>query len=133
MRVIRFVVAQPHPESGIEDGVFRSAYRLRDAPDVEPADRAALAEILKWFGENLDTPARFNRTTSKGFYRRNTRGIAWFKDTATEHLTRMHQMKEVLQRYGVSVTMISQARVGYVVFDDEFQVVAEPFKATQTG
>jgi hypothetical protein len=45
----------------------------------------------------------------------------------------MHQIEAVLQRYGVSVTMISQSRIGYIVFDDECQVVAEPFKETQTG
>jgi hypothetical protein len=29
--------------------------------------------------------------------------------------------------YGRPVSMLSRARVGYVVFQDEFQVVAEPF------
>ena len=83
---IRFVVAQRHPDSGVEDGTFRLAYQLRDSVHVEASDRGILAEHLTWFEKNLETPPRFNRTKSKGFYRRNTRGIAWFKDTATEHL-----------------------------------------------
>jgi hypothetical protein len=58
---------------------------------------------------------------------------AWFKDTATEHLARMHQIKGILERYGHSVVMLSETRVGYVVYDDAYQVVAEPFTDTQTG
>jgi hypothetical protein len=29
--------------------------------------------------------------------------------------------------------MISEARVGYVVYEDAFQVIAEPFSDTRTG
>lgn len=92
-----------------------------------------LLENLAWFEKNLNTPTRFNRTKSKGFYRRTTRGITWFKDSATDHLARMHQIKGVLERYGHSVMMLAETRVGYVIYDDAFQVVAEPFSDTQTG
>ena len=92
----------------------RSVWRtsLKTLPLVKAADRNQLAETLAWFEKNLETPTRFNRTKSKGFYRRKTRGIAWFKDTATEHLARMHQIKGVLENYGHSVVMLSEARVG---------------------
>ena len=130
---IRFVLARRHPDSGVEDGTFSLAYELKDSLHVEAADRNQLAETLAWFEKNLETPTRFNRTKSKGFYRRKTRGIAWFKDTATEHLARMHQIKGVLENYGHSVVMLSEARVGYVTYEDTVQVVAEPFSDTQTG
>jgi hypothetical protein len=133
MHFIRFVLARRHPDSGVEDGTFGLAYKLRNTPEVEAEDRAALIENLAWFEKNLETPERFNRTRSKGFYRRKTRGIAWFKDTAREHLARMHQLKRILERYGHSVVMLSETRVGYVVCDDAYQVVAEPFSDTQTG
>jgi len=133
MRFIRFVVARRHPDSGVEDGTFGLAYELRESPHVEPADRNVLAENLRWFEKNLRTPTRFNRTKSKGFYRRKTRGIAWFKDSATEHLTRMHQIKTVLEQYGHPVVMLSEGRVGYVIYEDAFQVIAEPFSDTQSG
>jgi hypothetical protein len=133
MAFIRFALARRHPDSGVEDGTFGLAYELRDSRDVETADRALLTETLAWFEKNLETPTRFNRTKSKGFYRRKTRGIAWFKDTSTEHLARMHQIKGVLERYGHSVVILTEARVGYVTYEDEVQVVAEPFSDTQTG
>jgi len=133
VRFIRFALARRHPDSGVEDGTFSLAYELRDSPHVEVTDRAVLLENLAWFEKNLNTPTRFNRTKSKGFYRRTTRGITWFKDSATDHLARMHQIKGVLERYGHSVMMLAETRVGYVIYDDAFQVVAEPFSDTQTG
>jgi len=133
VRFIRFVVARRHAESGVEDGAFGLAHELTDSPDVAAADRQLLADILTWFDKNLETPTRFNRTKSKGFYRRTPRGIAWFKDSATEHLARMHQIKNVLEQYGHPVVMLSESRVGYVAYEDAFQVIAEPFSATQTG
>ena len=45
----------------------------------------------------------------------------------------MHQIKGVLENYGHSVVMLSEARVGYVTYEDAAQVVAEPFSDTQTG
>ena len=74
----------------------------------------------------------FNRTKSAGFYHRKTRGVSWFKHTAAEHLTRMHRIATLLEQYGHSVAMVSESRVGYVVYEDAFQVVAEPFSDTRT-
>jgi hypothetical protein len=133
MHFIRFVLGRRHPDSGVEDGTFSLAYELRDSAHVEAADRSILAEHLAWFEKNLKTPTRFNRTRSKGFYRRRTRGIAWFKDTATEHLERMQQVNAVLERNGHQVKMVVESRVGYMVHEDAFQVIAEPFSDTQTG
>ena len=130
---VRFVLTTRHPESGVEEGLFRAAYRLRDSARVEAEDRRLLTEVLDWFGKNVVTPDRFNRSKSKGFYRRTTRGIAWFRDSATECLSRMHRMRAVLEKYGHPVTMLTETRVGYVVYEDELQVVAEPFSDTQTG
>jgi len=133
MHFIRFVLAQRHPDSGVEDGTFRLAYELRDSTRVDAADRGALAEQLSWFEKNLETPTRFNRSKSKGFYRRKTRGIAWFKDTATDHLARMHRVNAVLERYGYRVSMVVESRVGYRIYEDAVQVMAEPFSDTRTG
>lgn len=133
MAFLRFVVATRDPDSGVDAGVFTVAYALRDRPDVDPAHRASLAEHLSWFDKNLAKPDRFNRSRSKGHYRRDPRGIAWFRDTATECLSRIHGLKRILESYGHSVRLIREDRVGYVVYEDEFQVVAEPFADTRTS
>jgi hypothetical protein len=113
--------------------LFRLAYRLRDAPEVNAHDRQALAEALEWFDKNLRAPDRFNRSTSKGFYRRATRGIAWLRDSATDCASRMHRIKDIFEAHGHQVTMIRETRVGYIVYEDDLQVIAEPFADTQTG
>ena len=43
----------------------------------------------------------------------------------------MHRMAKILGRYGHVVTMITERRIGYVVYEDDRQVVAEPFKDTR--
>ena len=133
MPFLRFIVTGLHPESGVEDGLFGPAYRLRDDSALGEAERQTLAETLAWFEKNQKTPDRFNRTRSKGYYRRNTKGIAWFPDTASECLSRMHVLKRILESHGLAVVVISETHVGYVVYEDEFQVVAEFFADTRTG
>ena len=133
MHFLRFVVTGRHPESSVEDGLFGLAYRLRDEPALDAAERSTLADTLTWFEKNLKPPARFNRTRSKGYYRRNTKGIAWFRDTASECISRMHVLKRVLESHGHAVTVVHETHVGYVVFEDEAQVIAEPFADTRTG
>ena len=113
--------------------MFGPAYRLRDDSALGEAERQTLAETLAWFEKNLKTPERFNRTRSKGHYRRNTKGIAWFRDTASECISLMHVLKRILESHGLAVVVISETHVGYVVYEDEFQVVAEPFADTRTG
>jgi hypothetical protein len=34
----------------------------------------------------------------------------------------------ILQNHGVSVRMLKTDRIGYVVYEDEYQIVAEPFR-----
>lgn len=130
---LRFIVATNHPDTGVADGVFRTAYALRDADEVSTADRSALDEQLEWFSNNLLIPKRFNRSASKGYYRRATKGIAWFRDDAVEYISRMFELKRVLDANGHSVQVVRTSRVGYIVYQDEAQVVAEPFADTRTG
>jgi len=66
MPFLRFIVANLHSESGVEDGLFGPAYGLRDDPTVGEAERKTLSETLAWFEKNLRTPDKFNRTRSQG-------------------------------------------------------------------
>ena len=92
MAYLRFALGISHPDTGLADGVFRTAYALLDADEVSKSDREALTDQLAWFSKNLPVPKRFNRSTSKGFYRRKTKGIAWFHDNALEDIRRMHEI-----------------------------------------
>lgn len=132
MTYLRFIVSRQHPNTGVADGLFSVAYALRDADETPSVDREFLAEQLAWFSENLPVPKRFNRSTSKGYYRRRTRGIAWFRDNALTHISRMHEIKRVLEANGHVVYIVREDRIGYVVYEDAVQVIAEPFADTRT-
>jgi hypothetical protein len=133
MAYLRFVLGINHPDTGLADGVFRTAYALLDGNEVSKNDREALADQLAWFSKNLPVPKRFNRSASKGFYRRKAKGIAWLHDSAREHITRMHEIKRVLEANGHVVHVVWEDRIGYVVYSDHVQVIAEPFADTRTG
>jgi hypothetical protein len=62
-----------NPDSEVEDGIFGAAFALRNAKSTSRNDRDSLVEQLKWFATNLPIPKRFNRSASKGFYRRKTK------------------------------------------------------------
>src|SRR4051812_43137493 len=112
MGYVRFVLGQRHPASGFPDGVFRTAYALvRDSGEISQEDREALNDQLVWFEKHLAVPKRFNKTKSKGYHRRNKRGIAWFRDQAVEHVSRMNEIKRVLEANGHTVHMVREERI----------------------
>ena len=82
MPFVRFILTERHPDSGFEDGLFRAAYARRDDSAVSEEDRRTLNECLEWFEKRVKVPDRSNRSISKGYYRRATWGIAWFRDSA---------------------------------------------------
>lgn len=125
--LLRFVVPNSHPDTGVRDGIFRAAYALRRGSVISVADRKSLEDLLAWFKINLAIPSRFNRSKSKGYYRRRTAGVSWLKPTASEHLAKMGELAKILQNNGYEVSPITTDRPSYVVFEDDHQVVAEPF------
>jgi hypothetical protein len=125
------VLQRSHPNTGVEDGVFSAAYELRDRTHAPIQDRELLESLLSWFKTNLAIPERFSRTKSKGYYRRNTAGVSWLKPSAREHIAKMRALVIILEKNGYLVSQITTTRPGYVVFQDEHQVVAEPFRENQ--
>lgn len=123
---LRFVVADIHEDSGQELGVFHAVRNLLDDGELLVHEEEQHDAIIQWFNEHLEKPTRF--TASKPpFYRRQSKAISWFKDTAHEHLARVRELVVILEHHGVSVRMLKTNRVGYIVYEDEFQIVAEPF------
>jgi hypothetical protein len=81
---------------------------------------------LEWFDANLKEPSKF--TTSKPpYYRKQNRAICWLKDSATQHISQLREIVSILGRHDIHTEMIQTDRPGYVVYEDEFQIVAEPF------
>jgi hypothetical protein len=123
---VRFVVAEIDEDSGKELGVFQAAWNLRDDGKLYPGEDEQLDVIRLSFNDNLEKPRRF--TASKPpYYRKKRKAISWFKDSAHEHIARIWSMIAILRNHGILVRMLTTERVGYVTYEDEFQIVAEPF------
>jgi hypothetical protein len=123
---LRFVVAEIHEATGRELGVFQAVANLRHDGELYAHEEEQHDLIRRWFNNNLEKPTRF--TPSKApFYRKKSKAISWFKDTAHEHLARIRSLVAILENHGVAVRMLRTERVGYVVYEDEYQIVAEPF------
>ena len=45
----------------------------------------------------------------------------------------MHEIKRVLEANGHVVHIVREDRIGYIVYTDDAQVIAEPFADTRTG
>jgi len=123
---LRFVVPEIDEDSDRELGIFHAMRNLRESGALSDHEAAHHDLIREWFNQHLEKPTRF--TTSKPpFYRKKNRAISWFKDTAHEHIARARSLVAILETHDVSVRMMKSDRVGYVVYEDEYQVVAEPF------
>jgi hypothetical protein len=123
---LRFVVTHFHRESGRELGVFHAVRDLRDWGRLASEEEAQHDSIRKWFNENLEKPTRFT-AAKPPYYRKQARALSWFKDSARDHISRVRELVIILEHHGVSVRMLKTDRVGYIVYEDEYQVVAEPF------
>jgi hypothetical protein len=126
---VRFVVKQRDPNSGRRQGLFQAAGNLRDSGTLSARDAADLKNIRDWFNENLRRPTRLAVSPRP---HRKAQAISWFKDTAIQHIAKMREFQQVLERYGLDVDVITAHRLGYILFEDEFQVAAYPFRDTPT-
>ena len=122
---IRFISVETDARSQVAAGIFVAAYRLwygtAALPDYECE---CLRELLRWFDIYLPEPDRFSRSTR---YYQKSRGICWFRSSATEHIRKAWEMAAILERNDMLIRMVKSERVGYVVYEDAYQVVAEPF------
>jgi hypothetical protein len=126
---IRFVTPQIDRASGQRQGLFQAAKTLRETGALNGPDHEHLEYLRSWFNERLETPTRLAVSSRP---HKKAQAISLFKDTATEHIAKMRELQEILERYGIGVQMIRAKRLGYVLYEDEFQVAAYPFNDTPT-
>jgi hypothetical protein len=126
---IRFVVHQSDTDSGRRQGLFQAMAALKEAGELLEHEQDRYCEIYGWFRENLKVPSSFTRS-SKPHAKKVA--LSWFKYTATAHIAKMREMSDILRSDGVAVDVIRSVRPGYLVYEDDFQVAAEPFQETVT-
>ena len=125
MMYLRFVVEEVDEESHELRGVFQAASDLRDDVETRQEDREVLRELLMWFDKYLEAPGRFAKSRKVNA---EAKGISWFKKGADDCIDRVVEMCMVLRKYGVRTRMLKVNRVGYILYEDEDQVCAMPFR-----
>jgi hypothetical protein len=118
---IRFVIGRKDEDSHVEQGIFQAAVQALEWQNITGSDADQLNELRAWFSENLEKPTSFGRDKLR-------LGICWFKTVSTEHISRIWEMVQILERNGTYVKKIRTDKPGYVIYEDEWQLVAEPFR-----
>ena len=126
---IRFVVDVQDGRSGKRKGIFAALGILKRKDDVSNEDYKKYRELAEWFNEHLENPAKFNRSSKP---HAKPKAISWFKDTANEHIAKAREVVSLLEKYGIHVTMLKTNRPGYIVYESDNQIVAEPYNDTVT-
>lgn len=126
---IRFVYDAPVESMQARAGIFRASDILLENEFTPDTVRQEVQSIRHWFNDFLDRPQSFSKSKSKSKWK-DTKGLSWFKPTAKEHIEKTYALKRILEANGVPMTVLRSKRLGYVVYEDEFQIVAEPFSDT---
>jgi hypothetical protein len=52
--------------------------------------------------------------------------------TAADHIAALADLAVCISKCGYATAEVRSERVGYVIYEDEFQLIAEPFRDTPT-
>jgi hypothetical protein len=126
---LRFVIDRTDEDSSRRQGLFQAIADLRNGGRLFNHEEERADELRAWFSRHLEKPESFSRSSRPHAARK---AISWFKDTAREHIAKMYELAAVLEAHNVMVNVIRTMRPGYIVYEDEFQVTAEPFAETDT-
>lgn len=127
---LRFVCNRIDEDSHRRLGVFQAAFDLLKSDQViDAADRADMRAALNWYQDHLDEPERLSRSRK---HNAAPNAISWYRRTAHNHIQRMHQLCIVLNRYGIATEILRTDRPGVIVYEDDQQIAAVPFRDTPT-
>jgi hypothetical protein len=118
---VRFVIGREDEESHVEKGIFQAVALALEWQNITGSDADELNDLQVWFSKNLEKPSSFGRG-------RHRLGICWFKTGSMEHISRIWEIVRILERNGIYVKKIRTDKPGYVVYEDAWQLVAEPFR-----
>jgi hypothetical protein len=124
---VRFVVQFRDEDSRRLAGIFGAAYSLRDRRQLDEEEQGALENLLQWFKSHLPVPERFSRSKRN---RARPEAICWLKEGKGQHFDKLRDLATLLERHGISTRSLRTDRPGYVVYEDQYQVAAVPFRDT---
>jgi hypothetical protein len=127
---LRFVRPKAVAGTRYREGFFCAAYELLNQMELSAASRERLEVLLGRFRRNLQIPDRFTSSRSKGTDRQIARGLSWFKNDASGAIEKSFELIDLLREHGYPIEVLRSQKVGRIVYEDGYQVVAEPFSDT---
>jgi len=124
---LRFVTLETNRRSHVAQGLFGSAYDLHDADHLEEHEAIWFKGVVGWFERNLKVPKRYDldlRYDSKAY----DKVVYWFRAEATEHVRAMREVATMLGHHGIPHRVLRTDKPGIIVYRDEHQVGAIPFR-----
>ncbi len=121
---IRFAVPSDdvRPERRTAAGIFHATYRLARAGRFEEGERLWFEDEMTWFNDYLPAPRPL----------RDWRAVCWFRDDAGEALSRVWRIVDLVEGEGIPVRVYRTVRPGIIVYCDDFQIAAVPWRDTFT-
>jgi hypothetical protein len=115
---IRFVVGTNRDCPTTQAGVVTELRMLRDSGRLPDYEVEHVEEIFEHINEVLPCPPFEASDWSP-------EAISWFKDSAQDMIRTFREIIALLQEYGRPVRTLVTDMPGTILYEDEFQVVAE--------
>lgn len=122
---IRFITSFTNAYGERETGFFQAVGYLRRTSSIESADLDELHTLLDWFCDHLPPPDQF---TKRRNHKESGTAISWYRDTAKEYIANMYAMSKILEKYGILSSVVKREDPGYIVYEDDIQVAAIPYR-----
>ncbi|MGZ3749848.1 MAG: hypothetical protein ACXVIY_00780, partial [Mucilaginibacter sp.] len=122
---IRFITQFINEDNEPETGIFHALRFVAEHSLTQDEDANQLKTLNKWFSVNLAKPDRFSNAS-----RPHAEAIAlsWYKDSAKEHIRLTYDIIALLEKYHLVVERVATKNPGYIIYEDEYQVSAVPFR-----
>jgi hypothetical protein len=117
----RVATIEKDSQSHQNAGVFQRAYDLYYGGELGPDEECHLLSLLLWFERNLTLPDRSKL---------HRRAIFWFKADAGKVARRVWDLALALKEHGPPTEILNTRRPGYIVYEDDQQLAAIPFRDT---
>jgi len=111
-------------------GFFQYAFDLIESSDAPSYILEGIQEEIDWFTKNLDEPPLDCDPCFEEF---SPRAISWFKPSAIEHIKHTWDLVNYLEEAGVKITMVKSKNPGAVIWEDDHQVLAKPWRKYKDG
>ncbi len=129
---VRFISPMRSRMRGVDYGIFQCAFECRNDNDHPKFLRDAIRDEIEWFKEYLPSPKE-NVFDVRAHEYMNDIALCWFKGEAREMVSRAFALRTLLAECG-HIVVVKQTRYpGYIIYSDDYQVVAEPGKTTPTS